>query len=267
MGAGLGAFAGPGGGGGAGPLLSPPYAADDRTAQSREPRAAAQAGRRRRLRALLRERRHRCRRARAQHARGARTAHGQRGEGRTLIAVVYRSAVWMLVNVVFSRVPRPVMTGMMATAIPVAISPYSMAVAARSSLRKASTRRIDAPSNAAVLRDPLSCGRPLRRPCEAAPRSPPPAETSPGKCTRPRWPRRARELAARSARPTTRRASPGSPQQRTKRYLVRTDSCKSSPDCRADRQPAQARPARKLADERNCALNGAGFPPRACRKG
>src|SRR5215470_16677510 len=180
MGPGLGAFAGPGGGGGAGPLLSPPYAADDRTAQSREPRAAAQAGRCRRLRALLRERRHRCRRARAQHARGARTAHGRRGEGHALIAV-YRSAVWMLVNVVFNRVPRPVMTGMTATAIPVAISPYSMAVAARSSLRKASTKRIDAPSNAAALRDPLSCGRrrsagPLRRPCApaAAARCPPP---------------------------------------------------------------------------------------------
>src|SRR5262249_54118860 len=161
---------------------------DDRTAQSREPRAAAQAGRRRRLRALLRERRHRCRRARAQHARGARTAHGQRGEGHTLIAVVYRRAGWMLVNVVFNREPRPVMTGMIATAIPVAISPYSIAVAARSSLRKANTRRIDALSNAA-LRNPLSCGRrkkagPLRRPCEAAPRSPPPAETSLGKCTR-----------------------------------------------------------------------------------
>src|SRR5262249_12961759 len=43
----------------------------------------------------------------------------------------------MLVNVVFNRVPSPVMTGMMATAIPVAIRPYSMAVAARSSRKKA----------------------------------------------------------------------------------------------------------------------------------
>ena len=40
------------------------------------------------------------------------------------------SAIWIAENVVLSLVPSPVITGMMATAIPAAIRPYSMAVAA-----------------------------------------------------------------------------------------------------------------------------------------
>ncbi len=47
----------------------------------------------------------------------------------------------MVVNVVFIFPPTPVRTGMMMTAIPVAIRPNSMAVAARSSFRN-SNRRI-----------------------------------------------------------------------------------------------------------------------------
>ena len=49
----------------------------------------------------------------------------------------YLSADDIDVNVVLSLVPSPVTTGIMATAIPVAIRPYSIAVAAESSLRKA----------------------------------------------------------------------------------------------------------------------------------
>jgi hypothetical protein len=41
------------------------------------------------------------------------------------------------VNVVLSLLPRPFVTAMMATAIPEAMRPYSIAVAADSSLRKA----------------------------------------------------------------------------------------------------------------------------------
>ncbi len=47
----------------------------------------------------------------------------------------YLSAVEIAENVVLSLVPSPVITGMIATAIPVAMSPYSIAVAALSSLR------------------------------------------------------------------------------------------------------------------------------------
>jgi hypothetical protein len=52
------------------------------------------------------------------------------------------SAVESAVNTALALEPTPVRTGMMATAIPAAIKPYSMAVAARSSLRKAMTCRI-----------------------------------------------------------------------------------------------------------------------------
>src|SRR5882757_6736902 len=49
----------------------------------------------------------------------------------------YLSAVWIVVKVVLSFVPSPVITGMIATAMPVTIRPYSIAVAARSSFKKA----------------------------------------------------------------------------------------------------------------------------------
>src|SRR5262249_21391906 len=55
----------------------------------------------------------------------------------------YLSAVWMVVKVVFIFVPRPVRTGMMATAMPAAIRPYSMAVAACSSPPNLTICRID----------------------------------------------------------------------------------------------------------------------------
>jgi hypothetical protein len=42
----------------------------------------------------------------------------------------------MLLNVVFSFVPRPFTTAMIATEIPAAMRPYSMAVAPHSSFRK-----------------------------------------------------------------------------------------------------------------------------------
>jgi hypothetical protein len=45
----------------------------------------------------------------------------------------YLSAAWIEVNVMFSLDPRPLVTAMIATAIPAAIRPYSMAVAAVSS--------------------------------------------------------------------------------------------------------------------------------------
>jgi hypothetical protein len=61
----------------------------------------------------------------------------------TLAEVAYLSAVEIAENVVLSLVPRPVITGMIATAMPAAIRPYSMAVAADSSCKKAiSFRRI-----------------------------------------------------------------------------------------------------------------------------
>ena len=47
------------------------------------------------------------------------------------------SAVLTLVKVTFSCVPRPLTTAMMATEIPAAIRPYSIAVAPDSSLRNA----------------------------------------------------------------------------------------------------------------------------------
>jgi hypothetical protein len=43
----------------------------------------------------------------------------------------------MVVNVVFSFEPMPVITGMMMTVMPAAMSPYSMAVAAFSSFKNA----------------------------------------------------------------------------------------------------------------------------------
>ena len=48
----------------------------------------------------------------------------------------YFSDVETLENVVLSAVPNPAITAMMATAMPAAINPYSMAVAPRSSPRK-----------------------------------------------------------------------------------------------------------------------------------
>jgi hypothetical protein len=48
----------------------------------------------------------------------------------------YFNAVCIVVKAVFNFEPRPVVTGMMATAIPAAINPYSMAVTAVSSRRK-----------------------------------------------------------------------------------------------------------------------------------
>ena len=45
----------------------------------------------------------------------------------------YLSAVWTLVKVVFNFEPRPCTTAMMATEMPAAIRPYSMAVAPDSS--------------------------------------------------------------------------------------------------------------------------------------
>jgi hypothetical protein len=56
---------------------------------------------------------------------------------------VYFNAVEIVEKVVLRWVPIPVMTGIMASAIPAAMRPYSMAVAADSSLKKAmSFRRI-----------------------------------------------------------------------------------------------------------------------------
>ena len=52
----------------------------------------------------------------------------------------YLSGVWRLLKVALSRVPMPWMTAMIETEIPAAISPYSMAVAAVSSLTKRITR-------------------------------------------------------------------------------------------------------------------------------
>jgi hypothetical protein len=54
----------------------------------------------------------------------------------------YLSAVEIVENVVLRWVPRPVITGMTATAIPEAIRPYSIAVAALSSLKNRIIRRI-----------------------------------------------------------------------------------------------------------------------------
>jgi hypothetical protein len=55
----------------------------------------------------------------------------------------YLRAVERVENVVLRWVPRPVITGMIASAIPEAMRPYSMAVAADSSFMKAiNVRRI-----------------------------------------------------------------------------------------------------------------------------
>jgi hypothetical protein len=55
----------------------------------------------------------------------------------------YLRAVERVENVVLRWVPRPVITGMIASIIPEAMRPYSMAVAAESSFRKAmSVRRV-----------------------------------------------------------------------------------------------------------------------------
>jgi hypothetical protein len=55
----------------------------------------------------------------------------------------YLRAVERVENVVLRWVPRPVITGMIASVIPEAMRPYSMAVVAESSFRKAmSVRRI-----------------------------------------------------------------------------------------------------------------------------
>ena len=52
----------------------------------------------------------------------------------------YFSCDEMLLNVVFRLVPRPFTTAMITTAMPAAISPYSIAVAPHSSLRKCRKR-------------------------------------------------------------------------------------------------------------------------------
>src|SRR5207237_10739273 len=52
----------------------------------------------------------------------------------------YLSAVWTLVKVVFNFEPRPCTTAMIATEIPAAMRPYSMAVAPDSSFTKRLTR-------------------------------------------------------------------------------------------------------------------------------
>jgi hypothetical protein len=54
--------------------------------------------------------------------------------------LAYLSAVEIDENVALNFVPRPFTTAMIATEMPAAISPYSMAVAAVSSLRKEVTR-------------------------------------------------------------------------------------------------------------------------------
>jgi hypothetical protein len=58
------------------------------------------------------------------------------GNGVPLAQRTYLSWVEMLPNVVFSLVPMPFITGIRISAIPAAISPYSMAVAAVSSRQK-----------------------------------------------------------------------------------------------------------------------------------
>jgi hypothetical protein len=55
----------------------------------------------------------------------------------TLKAAAYFSALETLLNVVFRLVPRPSTVAMIATAMPAAIKPYSMAVAPDWSDRKA----------------------------------------------------------------------------------------------------------------------------------
>ena len=52
----------------------------------------------------------------------------------------YLSWVEMLVNLVFSELPRPFTTAMIATEIPAAIRPYSMAVAPETSFTKRTKR-------------------------------------------------------------------------------------------------------------------------------
>src|SRR6201996_1392042 len=52
----------------------------------------------------------------------------------------YLSCEEMLENVVFNLVPRPLTTAMIATEMPAAIRPYSMAVAPDSSFKKRETR-------------------------------------------------------------------------------------------------------------------------------
>ena len=64
----------------------------------------------------------------------------------------YRNAEEIDVNVALSLVPRPVTTGIMATAMPVAIRPYSIAVAPLSSFRNLKmTRTMAAPYRADSL--------------------------------------------------------------------------------------------------------------------
>jgi hypothetical protein len=53
------------------------------------------------------------------------------------------SADEIVVNVALRRIPRPVITGMSANAIPDAIRPYSIAVAAFSSFKNLITSRIE----------------------------------------------------------------------------------------------------------------------------
>jgi hypothetical protein len=57
-------------------------------------------------------------------------------------AVVQLRAVWIVEKVVLSLVPTPVTAGMITKAIPVAIKPYSIAVAALSSFRNFAISRV-----------------------------------------------------------------------------------------------------------------------------
>jgi hypothetical protein len=65
----------------------------------------------------------------------------EKGVGAKLVATNY-SAFSTLVNVVVSLVPTPLITVIIARAMPVAMRPYSMAVAAFSSFKNLMTKRI-----------------------------------------------------------------------------------------------------------------------------
>jgi len=66
-----------------------------------------------------------------------RTSKARLARNRPLTEAAYFSADEIVEKVVLRWVPSPVITGMMATAIPAAMRPYSIAVAADSSFRKA----------------------------------------------------------------------------------------------------------------------------------
>jgi hypothetical protein len=68
---------------------------------------------------------------------GARRIAGKLKLPRQAANAVYFNCVEIELNVVFSFVPRPFTTAMIAIEMPAAIRPYSMAVAADSSCKKA----------------------------------------------------------------------------------------------------------------------------------